>query len=202
MGIGRYVRERWWMIVLVGILVVGIILWRIWQHHLESRDGDEWLARGTEEARDWRSDAQLVRFDGDTISPDATMPTPRWVFVFASASMIAAPRPASVPGARPPRRPDACFVYSVVMQSGARGGDAVYAHGEPTNCPSNQEPIAKPLRCSIKQVWARAKAAGAPTPAYAKILLESKHGVRTWHFEIPDYESSKPVFRTDLDDDC
>jgi hypothetical protein len=201
MAMVAWLRKRLRVVALVAVLIGVIVWWRVRDHRRRHLDGDTWLAEATEEARDWRSDAQLVRFEASAVGPDAKSLHVKWLFEFGSPSLGTTSAPSVVPGAPAPPPSERCFIYSVSLRSGVRGPQSVSTSGDTS---SNCAPIVPttPVHCSIKQVWARARAAGAPVPAYADIELTTKNGVRTWRFEIVDRAKGTTLFKLDVPDDC
>lgn len=63
-----------------------------------------------------------------------------------------------------------------------------------------------PLFCTIKAIWARAIAAGAPNPGLATIKLETQQDkTRRWSFTIVDNVQNGPkktLFSAEYPDDC
>lgn len=198
-------RPKHAVIAAVLLLVVGAIIWWVVRHRRQlAQDGDAWLAEATDDARDWRSDSQLVKLEGHGVAPDGTTPLLEdfqltWRYEFMSPSFAEAPTRKGVPGAPAARQSPRCFGYSVSISK--TGRSRLNADGGPTSCTTSAS-IATPLRCSIRKVWQRAKAAGAPDPAYAEIELKTSNGARTWHFEIVDHGKSTPMFTVDFPDDC
>jgi hypothetical protein len=187
------------------VVVAGaIVLWVVRYDRRMSQDGDAWLAEATDEARDWRADAQILRLEGHAVAPDGTTPLLEdfqltWRYEFVSPGLGEERRADVVPGAPPPSRRPRCFGFSVSLSK--IGRSRLDARGGATSCTSH-ESIAAPVRCSIRQVWQRARARGAPSPAYAEIRLTTSHGTRAWHFEIVDRVRSAAMFAIDLADDC
>lgn len=56
-------------------------------------------------------------------------------------------------------------------------------------------------RCTPEQLWERAVADGAPTPALARISLTNHQSPMTWHFAIDD-DPRNVHFARDYPDDC
>jgi hypothetical protein len=64
--------------------------------------------------------------------------------------------------------------------------------------------LATPVRCSLQQVWQRARQRGAPDPALANIVLFPVNGQWSWHFTVFDRAKERQVtlFDAELPDDC
>jgi hypothetical protein len=189
----------------VGLLIAGgMVWWWVRYERRKSQDGDAWLAEATADARNWKSDAQLVTLKGHGVAPDGHTPgledfQVTWEYEFTSQSLDPSHPSNVVPGAPAPRARERCYRYSVSISKIGRG--TLDAHGAAIVCTTAETPTT-PVRCSIRTVWDRAKARGAPVPAYAEIMLTTRQGARSWHFEIIDHAHGKTLFEIDLADDC
>jgi hypothetical protein len=158
------------------------------------------LGTATGMARNTFSDAQLTRIDAEYVD-EAGVARLHYGgyarFDFRSPSRVrGAPTPLGPVGAPVKEAPNVeCELDLRVSQDKplhvySQGGDCSHA----TPVPS--------LRCTVPQVWAKARDAGAPAGTLATIGLRQHHDAFYWRFYITDHVTGKSVFSKDIDDDC
>jgi hypothetical protein len=183
--------------VVIAVTIAAFVGWLWWTDREFELPGEYWMAKGLADARGWSNDAELISIEGSFVRPDGVAELQRsgygWRFGFrSSARADAAAQPApknAIPGAPTPTRAvvSGCFQYGVSRGSG-RQSNLVRASGQPVRCQDRAaEPgtgTRAPPRCSVLQVWQRAKQQGAPDPAYAEITASLDDGAWRWHFRI------------------
>lgn len=190
--------------IAVFISVIGGWLW--WSSRQFEHAADHWLAEASQEARAWADDAELRAIEGHYVRPDGVAELPNegdsgWSFAFRSPSLAngaSPPAPKAIPGAPPPpsTRPYACFLFTVSRGSG-RGGNLLRTRGNPVLCnPELEQASSAGLRCSVREIWARAEELGAPNPGLATVEAKLLDGGWHWSFRIANH------VEFELPDDC
>jgi hypothetical protein len=59
-----------------------------------------------------------------------------------------------------------------------------------------------PVQCTVAQIWAKAREAGAPSGALASVNMRTRNGKRKWNLSITDNATHQAVFSRDFPDDC
>ncbi len=197
------------MYVCVAGFVAMFVGWLWWSAREFELPGEHWMTKAFAKARGWASDAELVAIEGKFVRPDGVadleQPGARWDYVFRSnarATAAAQPAPAStIPGAPAPPRATThgCFQYSLTRGSG-RQSNLVSPSAWPVWCQDRRDEAktgsADPPRCSIRQVWQRAKQLGAPDPGYAEIRASFAGEAWRWDFQIAGH------IAVEIPDDC
>ncbi|MFT3840603.1 MAG: hypothetical protein QM723_26680 [Myxococcaceae bacterium] len=209
--------------VAVTLLVVGVGLgWGLYNDaQLKPFLADEWVKKSYETAREQHPDAKAIEITAEAITPDGRVHMEqqgRLVVRFrrAPTAADAKPAPAQIPGARTPLG----MLGGPIAAGGCTGG-LVRTHSwsgvkgrhfehvwqeENQKCITELDGLPK---CSFEQVWQKAKAKGAPDPAFADIDLVQEVGgggsEKRWRFEItnhPDLGPPQTVFHAEFPDDC
>ncbi len=185
--------------LMLATMVAGVAAWLVWSHRRFDQPAEYWVAEAFDEARDWAPDAELLQLEGSLVRPDgvAELQQPGatgWVFLFRSSAHVAeastpAPKP-TVPGApAPPRKTvNDCFEYRVERGSG-RQSNLVRPSGWPRWCAAKRgwPGSGTSPKCSVQEVWRRARQQGAPDPGYAKLSAQLIDGAWRWAFHIQGY---------------
>jgi len=200
--------------VLGGAGIVGVvaaILLGIRCHEKNVRepfDADGYLVSGMKEALD--HGAELASLEASYVTPDARVHTEyggtlriSWVAVDRDANETAV-----MPGA--PRKGGGakCSDYWMNVHVD-EGGDVASLDDDMSvnhNMSCWRRTAPGPLFCTIKAIWDRAIAAGAPNPALATIKLETREDkTRRWTLTIVDNVENGPrktLFSGEYPDDC
>lgn len=212
--------------VAVTLLVVGIGLgWGLYNDsQLKPFLADEWLKKSYETARAEHADAKAIEVTAEAVTPDGRLHMEqqgRLVVRFRyppTAADVKATPPAPIPGSR---TGSGLGILGAPMGAGGCTGGLVRTHtwkgvkgshfehvwqAENQKCLVELDSLPK---CSFQQVWQKAKAKGAPDPAYADIDLVQEVGgggsEKRWRFEItnhPDLGPPQTVFHAEFPDDC
>ena len=204
----------WLKGVLGGAAIVGtFVVFMLAVHCHESSvrepfDADKHLASGMKEAAG--KGAELASIEATYVTPDARVHTEyggklrvSWV-----ASGQGADEKATMPGAPRKGGGTRCTDYWLDVHV-EHDPDGVYFEDD-MNVVGDRDCYTKtapgPLFCSIKAIWDRAIAAGAPNPALATITLEtSSERTRTWKLTIIDNVENGPrktLFAGEYPDNC
>jgi hypothetical protein len=194
----------------VAVLVAALGGWLWWSSRQFEHSGDHWIARASDAADAWANDAEWVAIEGRNVKPNgvAALSEPGavgWRFEFRSPSLQATrlrPRDDSaIPGAPPTKvtAPSGCFEW-VVSRGAGRASNLVNTFGSPQRCRSSPAGASRGSReaprRSIAQVWAMAKAQGAPDPGFATIRASLNETGWHWSFVVEGY------VELSLDDAC
>jgi hypothetical protein len=173
-------------------------------------DADEYLAKSVVTAMTAHPNAKPIEVTAEAITSDGKVHLEQKGslavrFLDATSAMPGTP---GIPGARvgAPMQPGGCPGGEVRTRLFRRNTFEHFWHDEPQRC---LPLLDGPPKCSFKQIWAKAKAKGAPDPAFADINLTEEVGSggqeKRWRFEISnhlDLIPSAPLFHAEFPDDC
>ncbi len=204
-------RAVWIAALAAGVLVVAVPVVVLVQRHRAARDQvaagwdvQQYLAEAVADATSQWSDAELMKITADYVDSTGRaqldVDGARLSYWFRSPSRAQPPDPPSRIGLPAPTRTKPCQLRERIHY---KGDTSLSSDTQTDSSPGCGASVPGPLRCTVREIWQRAIAKGAPASALASIWLrtEGDPPKRTWHFEINDATHAHDV-RVRFDDDC